>query len=141
MFLDVNINGVVVSHDLDALAEKHSGVITIGKKCKEVWNAIAIESESVDAFQCHLIGPVGGPWKLNEGQNRTECPKGLMSSKLVPCNGCMGRCVNLRAGRPKYYQRDPATATLVNGDNVGKYGTEIKEGDTISFGDVSIMVR
>lgn len=117
-------------YNLNELGVKYSGVVNIGQKCKQVWNTIAIELESVDPFQCQLIGS-GESWRLNEGQNRTECPKGLLSSKLIPCNGCLGRCVNIRAGRPKYYQRDPETPTLINGEKIGQWGTEIKTGDFI----------
>lgn len=139
MRIEVIVNDITTTYDLDELGVKYSGVVSIGKKCKQVWNTIAIDSESADQFQCHLIGS-GETWRLNEGQNRTECPKGLLSSKLIPCNGCLGRCVNLHAGRPKYYQRDPGAPTLINGEKVGQWGTELKGGDVISFGDVRINV-
>lgn len=139
MKLEVILNDTTMTYDLTELWVKYSGVVNIGQKCKQVWNTIAVESESVDPFQCHLIGS-GESWRLIEGQNRTECPKGLLSSKLVPCNGCLGRCVNIHAGRPKYYLRDPETPTLVNGEKVGQWGTEIKSGDLISFGNVKINV-
>lgn len=116
-----------------------AGAITIGQQCKQVWNAIAIAHPSVDPFQCHLLGTTGC-WKLNHGQQRTECPKGLLSSKLVPCNGCTGRCVNITPGRPKYYLRTPATPTLLNGSPVGKWGQEIQVGDEILLGEVKILV-
>lgn len=139
MKLEVIVNDLTMTYDLNELGTKYSGVVNIGRKDMHVWNAIAIEAESVDRFQCHLIGS-GDSWRLNEGQNRTECPKGLLSSKLVPCNGCLGRCVNLRAGRPKYYQRDPETPTLINGQKIGQWGTELNPGDVIGFGDVKINV-
>lgn len=122
------------------MGAKHSGVLNIGQKCKQVWNTIAIDDEGADPFQCHLIGS-GDSWRLNEGQNRTECPKGLLSSKLVPCNGCLGRCVNIHAGRPKYYQHDPQSPTLINGKNIGKWGEQLKVGDVITFGEVTINVQ
>lgn len=122
------------------MGAKHSGVLNIGQKCKQVWNTIAIDDEEADPFQCHLIGS-GDSWRLNEGQNRTECPKGLLSSKLVPCNGCLGRCVNIHAGRPKYYQHDPQSPTLINGKNIGKWGEQLKVGDVITFGEVTINVQ
>ena len=37
--------------DLDQLAVTYSGVVNIGRKCKEVWNTIAIEDETIDPFQ------------------------------------------------------------------------------------------
>lgn len=139
MKLEVIVNDIIMTYDLNELGVRYSGVVSIGQKCKQVWNAIGIESETADRFQCHLIGS-GESWRLKEGQNRTECPKGLLSSKLVPCNGCLGRCVNINAGRPKYYQHDPETPTLINGENIGQWGVEISSGDVISFGDVKINV-
>lgn len=139
MRLEVIVNDKTTTYDLNELGVKFSGVVNIGQKCKQVWNTIAIESESVDPFQCHLIGR-DKSWRLNEGQNRTECPKGLLSCKLIPCNGCLGRCVNIHAGRPKYYQRDPETPTLINGEKVGQWGTELKTGDVISIGGAIINV-
>lgn len=139
MTLEIITNEQVAVYDMDALAASCSNIITIGRACKEVWNAIAIDDEAADAFQCHIIG-ASGAWRILNGQERTECPKGLMSSKLIPCNGCMGRCVNLHAGRPKYYQRNPESPTLLNGEQVAEYGSPIKEGDTISFGKTTIKV-
>lgn len=126
--------------NLTELGFNYSGVINIGQKCKQVWNTIAIDSEQVDPFQCHLIGS-GDTWRLEDGQERTECPKGLLSGKMIPCNGCLGRCVNIHAGRPKYYKRTPETQTLINGENVGKWGTELKANDVITIGEVTINVR
>ena len=68
--------------DLDLLAARYAGIVNIGKKSNKVWNTIAIEDESVDYFQCSLIG-VAGFLKLKNGQNRSECPKGQMSAKTV----------------------------------------------------------
>lgn len=141
MKLEVTSNGNIETFDLDALATQFGGVVNIGRKSDEVWNTIAIDSEGVDNFQCSLIGSAGGSWRLSNGQHRTECPKGLLSSKMVPCNGCLGRCVNLRAGRPKYYQRVPETPTLINNADVSQWGTELNPGDVISFADVTIKVN
>jgi hypothetical protein len=140
MKLEFYINGVISLIDLDKLAAEHAGIINIGQKCKQVWNAVKIDDESVDPFQCNIIGSAGS-YKLNHGQERTECPKGLLSSRLVPCNTCTGRCVNIRAGRPKYYQRTPETPTLVNGEPVSEWGTELHEGDTITLGKVTLRVN
>jgi hypothetical protein len=49
--------------------------------------------------------------------------------------------VNIRAGRPKYYQRTPETPTLVNGEPVSEWGTELHEGDTITLGNVQLKVN
>lgn len=126
--------------DLDQLAVTYSGIVNIGRKCKEVWNTIAIEDESIDPFQCNLIGAVGGSWRLTHGQNRTECPKGLLSNKTIPCSSCMGRCVGVHPGKARYYQRTPEILTMLNGKPLGKWGEIINPGDTISFGDVTISV-
>lgn len=139
MKLEYTINGEVTSVDLDALAEDYSGIINIGKKCKQVWNTVMIDDESVDQFQCNLIGR-SGSYRLNHGQQRTECPKGLLSDRTVPCNTCTGRCVNIRAGRPKYFHRNPETPTLVNGAPVGEWGTDINEGDVITLGNIELKV-
>ena len=98
------------------------------------------EYESVDPFQCNIIGSAGS-YKINHGQERTECPKGLLSSRLIPCNTCTGRCVNVHAGRPKYYLRTPETSTLVNDAPVSEWGTELHEGDTITLGNVNLRVQ
>ena len=141
MFLVTKINDQITTYNLDELAEKYSGIINIGQHTKYVWNTIAIGDESIDQFQCHLIGCVGGPWTLNHGQQRTECPKGLLSSKTIPCNGCTGRCVNVTPGRPKYPKRIPETPTLINNKPVSEWGTTINPGDEISFGNVTLLVR
>ena len=139
MKLAIHTSSGVVLTDLDKLAAQYQGTISIGQKCKHVWNTVAIDDESVDPFQCQIIG-VAGNMKLKNGQNRTECPKGLLSSKLVPCNGCTGRCVNVHAGRPKFYQHDPSTETLINGNPVGQWGTELQVGDELTFGSVTAVV-
>ena len=126
--------------NLTEIGAKYSGVVNIGQKCKQVWNTIAIDSEQVDPFQCHMIGS-GDTWRLEDGQERTECPKGLLSSKMIPCNGCLGRCVNIHAGRPKYIKRTPETPTLINGQSIGQWGTQLNVGDVITIGEVTIYVR
>lgn len=141
MTIDIQTGDQFVTYNLDELAQKHSGVITIGRRCDEVWNAIAINDASTDTFQCHIFGAAGGPWRLNNGQNRTECPKGLRSARLVPCNGCTGRCVNITSGRPKYYTRTPDSPTLFNGKQVGKWGETLNEGDKVTFGNTVIIVK
>lgn len=140
MTIEVHIDGQVTSYDLDKVASEHQGIINIGRLCKEVWNTIAIDDDSTDEFQCNIIG-AGDSWRLTHGQERTECPKGLMSSKLIPCNGCMGRCVNIRAGRPRYYQRNPESQTLLNGVPVKELGQNIVAGDIIAFGDVIANIK
>lgn len=139
MQINVTINNSTETFDLTELGAKYSGVINIGRKCKQVWNTIALDSESIDTFQCHLIGS-GDSWRLEDGQERTECPKGLLSSKMVSCNGCLGRCVNIHAGRPKYYKRTPESPTLINGESIGQCGTQLKAGNVITIDDVTMSV-
>jgi len=136
MRLELHVKSLTTSFDLDELAAKYTS-ISIGKKTDEVWNAVAIESEEVDTFQCHIVSCAGGPWRLNNGQNRTQCPKGLKSDRLMPCNGCEGPCVG---GRPKFANRLPAKPTLINGNPVSEWGTTLNMNDIITMGDTEIKV-
>lgn len=137
----IKYNETNTTFDLDELAKMYSGIVNIGRKCKEVWNTVAIEDESVDPFQCNIVGAVGGDWRLKHGQNRTECPKGLLSNKTIPCSSCMGRCVGTHPGKARYYQRKPEIQTLLNGKPLSEWGNVLKTGDTISFGNVTITVE
>lgn len=141
MIFEVSANGDVQELDLDQLAAAYSGIVNIGRKCKEVWNTIAIDDDSVDPFQCNLIGAVGGTWRLKHGQNRTECPKGLLSSKTLPCSSCTGRCVGVHPGKARYFQRTPEVQTLINEQPLSEWGNEIQIGDIISFGNVTVKVK
>jgi len=114
-------------------------VITIGKASEKVWNAVAVDCGNVSEFQCQ-IEYKDDKWIVRNGQIRTECPKGLRSDRLIPCDFCMGRCVNLRAGNPRYYWRFPETETLLNGVAIQENGAEIQSGDTISFGDCRLVI-
>lgn len=140
MILIVKTNNTSKTYSLDELAEMYSGIVNIGKSCKQVWNTIAIEDESADPFQCNLIGAAGGSWRLKHGQNRTECHKGLISNKNMPCRSCMGRCVGPNPGRAKFYQRNPEIQTLLNDKPLSEWGNEINPGDSIRFGNVEINV-
>lgn len=140
MKLEINVNGNETLLDLDQLAVTYSGVVNIGRSSKEVWNTIAVEDESADPFQCNMVGAVGGSWRLKHGQNRTECPKGLLSTKTLPCTCCMGRCVGAHPGKARYYQRTPEQQTLLNGKPLSEWGNEINPGDVISFGCTVIKV-
>lgn len=140
MKLEIRTKEKITVIDLDMLAARYAGIVNIGKKSNKVWNTIAIEDESIDDFQCSLIG-VAGFLKLKNGQNRSECPRGLMSDKTVPCSSCMGRCVGVHPGKAKFFQRDPELPTLLNGKPVSQWGEEIKVGDVISFAEVEICVN
>ena len=61
--------------DIDALAEQYSGAINLGRRCEDVWNTIALDDEMADPFQCHLIGCVGGPWRLTMARIARTAPK------------------------------------------------------------------
>ncbi len=140
MILEIKVNGALTTVDLEDQAAACSGIFNIGRKCKEVWNTIAIEDESADPFQCNIIGAVGGSWRLTHGQHRTECPKGLLSRNTIPCNTCMGRCVGAHPGKARYFQRNPEVPTMLNGKPLSEWGSVIQPGDTISFGNVIISV-
>ncbi len=119
-----------------SLADK---IITIGKRCEEVFNSVAIDDDGISEFQCQ-IQYADDKWIIRNGQIRTECPKGLRSSKIVPCSCCMGRCVNIRAGNPKYYWRYPEMDTLINGKKIPENGAELMSGDIFRIGDIEIRV-
>lgn len=55
MKLEFYVNGEVSLIDLDSLSTEHAGIINIGRKCKQVWNAVKIDDESVDPFQCNIL--------------------------------------------------------------------------------------
>lgn len=141
MQLEIKTNGKTKTVDLDELAAMYSGIINIGQSCNKVWNTIAIEDESADPFQCNLVGAAGGSFRLKHGQNRTLCPKGLLSNKTIPCGSCVGRCVSAHPGKAKYAQRTPEIQTTLNGKPLSEWGNEINPGDTISFGNTTIEVK
>lgn len=132
----LSVNGCVYA--LDDLVSASRTIVTVGKESDEAYNVVATGAAG-ELFQCQLTRS-GDGWLLQNGQWRTECPRGIRSRLQHACQMCQGRCVNLRTARPNYYWRFPETATLLNGDPLPAEGTIIKDGDLISFQDTVIAV-
>lgn len=127
--------------DLEANLSRARTIITLGRCSEEAFNVIAVENESVDVFQCQFTRTSGGGWKIQNGQWRTECPKGIRSRLQHACAMCMGRCVNPHTANPTYSWRTPETPTLLNGVEVSHEGMELKDGDVIEGGGLKVVVK
>ena len=134
----ININGKQV--DLESNLSKARTIVTLGRMAEEAYNVIALEEESIDLFQCQFTRTSEGGWKIQNGQWRTECPKGIRSRLQHACNLCMGRCVNSRPAHPTYSWRTPKNSTRLNGVELTHERTELKEGDVIEVGDIKLKV-
>lgn len=133
MNIYITHNGKTDNYALESLITPVRQVIWVGKHDEAVYNTVHVEG--VDTFQCSIsFDKEVGTWLLTNGQVRTECPRGLMSSRAKACSMCMGRCVNLRPANPTYSLRLPEVETLLNGESVPAEGALLAEGDTISFG-------
>ena len=64
-------------------------LIPLGRKSEEAYNVLALEDTALDTFQCQFSCTEAG-WKINDGQWRTDCPKGILSRLQHACNLCMG---------------------------------------------------
>ena len=126
--------------DLEAHLSKARTIITLGKSSEEAYNVIALEEETIDLFQCQFTRSADGSWKIQNGQWRTDCPKGIRSRLQHACNLCMGRCVNTRPAHPTYGWREPNHPTQLNGVEIGNEGVELYDGDKIKVGTSSIKV-
>lgn len=126
-------------YELEGFLSKIRQHVTVGRKSGEAHNCITIEDESVALFQCQLAKE-GGEWVIENGQWRTECPKGIRHHKEVVCNACMGCCVNGTPGRPKYSWRYPDVPTMINGAPLPEGTTVLHAGDVITMGNVSATV-
>lgn len=118
--------------DPQKLVSARRTIVTIGRQSDEIYNVVGIDDPSVDIFQCQLKHTDRG-WILNNGQWRTECPKGIHSRLQHACSVCMGRCVNPQAATPTYSWRMPATPTLLNGQPIPTEGVVLHDGDTIQI--------
>ena len=127
--------------DLEAHLSKARTIVTLGKNTEEAYNVLALDEDSVDIFQCQFTRTAEGNWKIQNGQWRTECPKGIRSRLQHACNLCMGRCVNSRPAHPTYSWRDPKNSTLLNGVELNHEGMELKDGDVIAMGHLHLSVR
>lgn len=114
-------------------------VITIGRHTEAVHNVIALDTNDIDTFQCQLTYD-DGQWTIRSGQWRTECPKGLRSSRQHACSFCPGCCVNPVPAHPHYSWRQPLLPTLVNGQPLLDHGLPLRNGDVIMAGRVEIRV-
>ena len=127
--------------DLESHLSKARTIITLGKNTEEAYNVLALDEESVEIFQCQFTRTAEGNWKIQNGQWRTGCPKGIRSRLQHACNLCMGRCVNSRPAHPTYSWRDPKNSTLLNGVELNHEGMELKDGDVIAVGHLHFSVK
>lgn len=118
-------------YTLDNLITHTRKLISVGRKCDEVCNAIAVDEEAFDVFQCQISRNADGEWLIHNGQYRTECPKGLRSPRDKACNSCMSVCVSISVANPTYSWRTPEKATLLNGATFDGYAP-LHEGDNIT---------
>ena len=110
--------------DLESHLSKARTIVTLGK------NSV-LQAE---------VGSSAGNWKVQDGQWRTECPKGIRSRLQHACNLCMGRCVNSRPAHPTYSWRAPKNSTRLNGVELTHEGMELKDGDVIEAGNLQLSV-
>lgn len=127
--------------DLESHLSKARTIITLGKNTEEAYNVLALDEESVEIFQCQFTRTAEGNWKIQNGQWRTGCPKGIRSQLQHACNLCMGRCVNSRPAHPTYSWKDPKNSTLLNGVELNHEGMELKDGDVIAVGHLHFSVK
>ena len=125
----------IVCEELLSRSRQH---ITIGSG-DAAYNSIRIDDESVDIFQCQL-SKVGETWIIENGQFRTNCPKGIRHDKEIVCNACRGCCVNGTPGHPTYSWRKPKMPTLVNGEEIPDGGIVLNDGDGIMAGNIIMQV-
>ena len=124
---------------LEGFLSRARSIVTLGRASEEAYNVVALEDEAVDLFQCQFVHTEEG-WRVQNGQWRTECPKGIRSRLQHACNLCMGRCVNSRPAHPTYSWRMPAKPTLLNGAELGKEGAILHEGDALTVGQTTVHV-
>jgi hypothetical protein len=135
----IEIEGRVV--DLESHLSKARTLVTLGRSSEEAYNVIALENDTIDLFQCQFSRSAEGNWKVQNGQWRTGCPKGIRSRLQHACAMCMGRCVNSRPANPTYSWRMPTNPTQLNGNEIGNEGVELKDGDVIGVGNLQLSVK
>ena len=127
--------------DLEKYVSRARTIITLGRDSYEAYNVLALDGdEDADVFQCQFVR-VGEVWKVQDGQWRTECPRGIQSRLQHACSMCMGRCVNAKTAQPTYSWRTPICPTLVNGNALTHEGRVLEDGDILSVGKTEILVR
>jgi hypothetical protein len=127
--------------DLESHLSRTRTIVTLGRQSDEIYNVLALDDDAVDFFQCQFTRIVDGHWKVQNGQWRTECPKGIRSRLQHACHLCMGRCVNAKAAHPTYSWRHPLSPTLLNGKELPSEGKELKDGDMIHVGERILRVN
>ncbi len=125
--------------DVESFLSKARTIVTIGRASEEAYNVVPLQDEEADVFQCQLSRADEG-WKVQNGQWRTECPKGIRSRLQHACNLCLGRCVNVSPAHPKYSWRMPEKATLLNGVALTSEAKVLQDGDVITIGKTNIKV-
>lgn len=114
-------------------------IVTLGRASDEAYNVVALQDEAADLFQCQFVR-VGEAWRVQNGQWRTECPKGIRSRLQHACSLCMGRCVNPRPAHPTYSWRVPGQPTLLNGAALTTEGATLRHGDLLQVGHTQVGV-
>ena len=127
------------SFTLEAFLSPKRTLITIGRQADEAYNVIPIDDEQAELFPCQLSRTPQG-WKIQNGQWRTECPKGIRSRLQHACDLCIGRCVNTRPAHPIYSWHFPAVPTLLNGEEIPAEGILLQHGDCITIGGTNILI-
>ena len=127
------------SYTLESFLSPKRTLITIGLQSDKAYNVIPLADEQADLFQCQLSQTPQG-WKIQNGQWRTECPKGIRSRLQHACDLCIGCCVNPRPAHPTYSWRFPAKTTLLNGNRILEGGAILHPGDTISIENTDIQI-
>ena len=117
------------SVDLEAHLSRSRTIITLGHQSDSAYNVLTIVDSGSEQ------------WKVQNGQWRTECPKGIRSRLQHACALCMGCCVNPRPAHPTYSWRMPNTPTLLNGQPIPPEGTPLKDGDVLLIGNTEIGIR
>ena len=128
---------------LDELMREHrTGVITIGRKCHEVFNMIALNDSDCYTSKCHCTIEVDyntGTLIIRDGQWRKyDCPIALRSE--IPCRFCTAVC-SQEIMQTSHKWKLSFNGTFVNSTRVEYSGMIIKPGDIISIGDIKMRVE
>lgn len=132
MKITINNNGCSKTITLKDNITPQRPVIWIGAHDDAVYNTIIIDGS--DTFQCSIsFDKETAKWKVQNGQVRTECPRGLKSDRAKACSLCRGCCVNIRTANPTYSLRIPQNPTLLNGQPLPVEGVILNENDIITI--------
>lgn len=118
-------------YELEPLVTAVRQTIWIGVATQGIYNTVTLTSG--DTYQCTITHDRANDcWILTDGQVRTECPRGLKSSRSKACSACIGCCINSPIAQPTYSLRMPSSPTLLNGQPIPSEGVTLNEGDVIS---------